>query len=432
MSALSNSNWSRRSLLRTATGLAAAGTPAACGSNDGRGGGSAGGGLVQYFHAYGEAGTEQAIKKYAAAYDGAEVTTRWITGSNFESKLFASLLTDDAPDLFEFHPQIQLVKSGQVANLTDLVEPVRDDFNQADIRSHTVDGKVYGVRMIDDPQFFFYRRSLLEKAGVGVPQTLDELIAAAAELTTDKVKGVYLGNTLQAVIRPMIWAAGADTLDDRNRPACHTDGVVEGLGKLVVGVLHTAVTLLVCSLAGYGLARIPYRHAAKVFYAVLFTLMVPTAVTFVPGFVLVSSLGWIDSYRGLIVPGLFSGFTCFLFRQYFLGFPKELEEAARVDGLNHWGAYWRVVVPNSLNFFAAIATITFINGWNSFLWPLVIGQDPSAWTVQVALSSYMTNQTVNYHLIFMATALSLLPLLLVFLFLQRWLVQGIARTGIKG
>ncbi|MEV5170090.1 carbohydrate ABC transporter permease [Streptomyces flaveolus] len=202
--------------------------------------------------------------------------------------------------------------------------------------------------------------------------------------------------------------------------------------SLVVGILHTVGTLLVCSLAGYALARIPYRHANKIFYTVLVTLMVPTAVTFVPSFVLVSSLGWVDSYRGLIVPGLFSGFTCFLFRQYFLGFPKELEEAARVDGLGYWGAYWRVVVPNSLNFFAAIATITFISGWNSFLWPLVIGQDPSAWTVQVALSSYMTNQTVNYHLIFMATTISILPLLFVFLFLQRWLVQGIAQTGIKG
>ncbi|MEU6534523.1 carbohydrate ABC transporter permease [Streptomyces sp. NPDC047000] len=204
------------------------------------------------------------------------------------------------------------------------------------------------------------------------------------------------------------------------------------VNSAIVAVLITAGTLLVCSLAGYGLARIPYRHADKVFYAVLVTLMVPPAVTFVPSFVLVSSLGWVDSYRGLVIPVLFSGFTCFLFRQYFLGFPRELEEAARVDGLGHWRAYWRVVVPNSLNFFAAIATITFISGWNAFLWPLVIGQDPSAWTVQVALSSYMTNQTVNYHLIFMATALSILPLLLVFLFLQRWLVQGVAQTGIKG
>ncbi|MFI7499759.1 carbohydrate ABC transporter permease [Streptomyces sp. NPDC049687] len=200
----------------------------------------------------------------------------------------------------------------------------------------------------------------------------------------------------------------------------------------VVAVLHTTGVLLVCSLAGYALARIPYKHSNKIFYAVLGTLMVPTAVTFVPSFVLVSSLGWVDTYRGLIIPGLFSGFTCFLFRQYFLGFPKELEEAARVDGLGYWGAYWRVVVPNSLNFFAAIATITFINGWNSFLWPLVIGQDPNAWTVQVALSNYTTAQTVVFHQIFMATAISILPLLFVFLFLQRWLVQGIAQTGIKG
>jgi multiple sugar transport system permease protein len=200
----------------------------------------------------------------------------------------------------------------------------------------------------------------------------------------------------------------------------------------VVAVLHTLGTLLVCSLAGYGLARIPYKHANKVLYTVLFTLMVPAAVTFVPSYVLVSSLGWVSSLRGLIIPGLFSGFTAFLFRQYFLGFPKELEEAARVDGLGYWGAYWRVVVPNSLNFFAAISVITFISGWNAFLWPLVIGQDQSSWTVQVALSSYMTAQTINIHLIFMATAVSILPLVLVFVFLQRWLVQGVAQTGIKG
>ncbi|MGP3984537.1 carbohydrate ABC transporter permease [Streptomyces sp. KR80] len=202
--------------------------------------------------------------------------------------------------------------------------------------------------------------------------------------------------------------------------------------SLIVGVLHTVGTLLLCSMAGYGLARIPYRHANKVFYLILGTLMVPAAVTFIPSFVLVSSLGWVSDLRGLIIPGLFSGFTAFLFRQYFLGFPRELEEAARVDGLSYWGSYWRIVVPNSLNFIAAIAVITFISGWNAFLWPLVIGQDQESWTVQVALSSYLTAQTINIHLIFMAAAISILPLLLVFAFLQRWLVQGVAQTGIKG
>ena len=223
------------------------------------------------------------------------------------------------------------------------------------------------------------------------------------------------------------WSNVSDLFDDTS-----VDFAQSMWNSLVVAVSMTVGILLVCSLAGYALARIPYKHSNKIFYLVLGTLMVPTAVTFVPSFVLVSSLGWVDTYRGLIIPGLFSGFTCFLFRQYFLGFPKELEEAARVDGLGYWGAYWKVVVPNSLNFFAAIATITFISGWNAFLWPLVIGQDPGAWTVQVALSSYMTNQTVVFHQIFMATAISILPLVFVFLFLQRWLVQGIAQTGIKG
>ncbi|NUP14968.1 MAG: sugar ABC transporter substrate-binding protein [Streptomyces sp.] len=230
MSALSNRNFDRRTALRAALGLAAAGGLAACGSNTGRS--SSGDSLVQMFHAYGEAGTEQAIKRYAKAYKGANVTTQWITSNDFESKLFSALLTKNAPDLFEFHPQIQMVKSGQVADLTDIVDPVKDDFNPADIKSHTVDGKIYGVRMIDDPQFFFYRKSMLEKAGVEVPTTLDELMEAAAKLTTGKVKGLYMGNDLHAVINPMIWSAGADTLNEKNEIAYHTDGVVEGIKKM--------------------------------------------------------------------------------------------------------------------------------------------------------------------------------------------------------
>ncbi|MFD7813568.1 ABC transporter substrate-binding protein [Streptomyces sp. NPDC059785] len=249
MSAMS-SKWDRRSVLRAGAGLAALGSLAACGGNNGRsGGGGSGKNLVQYFHAYGETGTEQAIKRYAKAYDGANVTTQWITGSDFESKLFATLLTENAPDVFEFHPQIQLVRSGQVEPLDDLIAPVKDDFNPADITSHTVDGKIYGVRMIDDPQFFFYRKSLLEKAGVEPPTTLDELIEAAAKLTTGKVKGAFLGNDLHAVISPMIWSAGADTLDEKNGIAYHTEGVKEGLKKL--RTLFTSGDLLLDAPADY-------------------------------------------------------------------------------------------------------------------------------------------------------------------------------------
>ncbi|WP_350276624.1 carbohydrate ABC transporter permease [Kribbella sp. HUAS MG21] len=199
----------------------------------------------------------------------------------------------------------------------------------------------------------------------------------------------------------------------------------------VVGVLGTAGQLLLASMAGYGLARIPYRHADKIFYAIVATLMIPGAVTFIPSFIVVSSLGWVSSLRGLIIPTLFSGFAAFLFRQYFLGFPRELEEAARVDGAGHFGVFWRIVVPNSLPFFAALAAITFIGNWNSFLWPLVIGQDSSSWTIQVAMSTFITAQTINIHELFMAVAVSILPLVLIFAFLQRYLIQGVTQSGIK-
>jgi multiple sugar transport system permease protein len=202
--------------------------------------------------------------------------------------------------------------------------------------------------------------------------------------------------------------------------------------SLVIAVLQTGGQLLLGSLCGYGLARIPYQHANKIFYLVVATLMVPAAVTFVPSFVLVSSLGWVSSLRGLVIPGLFAGFTAFMFRQYFLSFPRELEEAARIDGLGYWGTYWRIVVPNSGGFFAAVAVIQFIGSWNSFLWPLVIGQDEDSWTVQVAMSTFLTAQNVNIHELFVAAAVGILPLVLVFVILQRFLVRGVAETGIKG
>lgn len=223
------------------------------------------------------------------------------------------------------------------------------------------------------------------------------------------------------------WENITELFDDPSVPMAHALW-----NSLVIAVLQTGGQLLLGSLCGYGLARIPYKHANKIFYLIVATLMVPAAVTFVPSFVLVSSLGWVSSLRGLVIPGLFAGFTAFMFRQYFLSFPRELEEAARIDGLGYWGTYWRIVVPNSGGFFAAVAVIQFIGSWNAFLWPLVIGQDEDAWTVQVAMSTFLTAQNVNIHELFVAAAVGILPLVLVFVVLQRFLVRGVAETGIKG
>lgn len=232
------------------------------------------------------------------------------------------------------------------------------------------------------------------------------------------------------------WSLFPPTWEWRNLQLLFTDPAVP-MGRALVNSIAISVTqtvgvLVLSGLAGYGLARIPYRWSNAVFIFITGSLLIPAAVTFVPSFVLVSSLGWVSTLRGLIIPGLFQALATFLFRQFYLGFPKEIEEAAFLDGLGYWGTFWRVVVPNSYGFAAAIGTITFIGSWNAFLWPLVIAQDQEAWTVQIALSTFLTAQTVNLSELFMAALIAILPLLLMFLFLQRWIVEGVERTGIGG
>ncbi len=209
-------------------------------------------------------------------------------------------------------------------------------------------------------------------------------------------------------------------------------GVLSALGvSVVVAVTQTVLTVVIAMMAGYGLYRWRTPASRVILGMTVFTLMVPAMVTFVPTFVMVSSLGWISTYRGLIVPVIFSAFATFLFRQQFLEFPRELEESAALDGANTWTTFWQVVVPNAMGTVAAVGTITFIGAWNAFLWPLLIAQDPQMRTIQVVLSQFMTSQGIRYPEMFTGALIAVAPALVVFLFLQRWLVQGVARSGLK-
>ncbi len=201
--------------------------------------------------------------------------------------------------------------------------------------------------------------------------------------------------------------------------------------SFLVSILQVAGQLVVTSMAGYGLARVRYRWADHVFYLILGALMVPSAAIFVQTFLVVAQLGWVSTYQGLIIPPMFYVFSAFIFRQFFLDFPQELEDAARVDGLGSVGIFFRIVVPNSTGVFVALGTIGLIRAWNSFLWPLVVGQSRSTWTVQVVISTFMTAQTINLPAIFMGAAVSVLPILLFFFLVQRYIVEGVKTTGIK-
>lgn len=232
------------------------------------------------------------------------------------------------------------------------------------------------------------------------------------------------------------WTFFPSTLHFENVAELFNDPDVTFLAGLensaLIAILQTIGQILICMMAGYGLARIPYRWANTVFYAVLVTLMIPFMVIFVQVYVVVSYLNWVSTLQGLVVPGIFSGFTAFLFRQFFLSFPHELEEAGRVDGLGYWGVFWRIVVPNSTGIISALSVIAFINSWNAFLWPLIIGQDPSAYTVQVVLSNYLNAQVLNLHELFMGSIIAILPLVIIFFFLQRFIVEGYKQSGLKG
>ena len=202
------------------------------------------------------------------------------------------------------------------------------------------------------------------------------------------------------------------------------------LNSAIMATLQTGGTVFVSLMAGYALARWRTRAARVLLGVTVFTLMVPAATTFVPMFIITAQLGWIDSFRGLVIPGMFSAFATYLFRQFFLDFPTELEDAALIDGCNQWGVFWRVVAPNSQGIIAAVGTIVLIGSWNAFLWPSLIGRDATR-TVQVALSQFMTSQGVRYPELFMGTLIAVAPMLVVFLFLQRYLVQGLTTSGLR-
>lgn len=221
------------------------------------------------------------------------------------------------------------------------------------------------------------------------------------------------------------WSRAAQVLGDPDFRSALLDSAL-------IAVLGTLGQIVLGALAGYGLARIPNRAARPVFAIILLVLLIPAATTFLPNFVIVVQLGWVSSLRGLIVPTLFSAFNVFLFRQYFQGFPRELEEAGRIDGLGYGGTFVRIVAPNSLPFAAALSVLGFVGSWNAFLWPLVVAGNGSTTTVQIYLSSFLTSQTFDYPGLFMAALLSTVPLLVVFLLLQRHLVRGVSETGITG
>lgn len=193
----------------------------------------------------------------------------------------------------------------------------------------------------------------------------------------------------------------------------------------------TVATLLFDSLCAYALARIQFRGRNIAFIIVIATLMVPFQVTLIPVFIELFHFGWLNSYQGLIIPRATSAFGIFLFRQFFISIPTELDEAARIDGAGHLRIYWQVILPLAKPAIATVAILNFMNLWNDLLWPLVVTSDPNMLTLPAALTLFGGQHVTDHAVLLAGATISLLPIAVAFFFAQKYFVAGVATTGLK-
>lgn len=199
----------------------------------------------------------------------------------------------------------------------------------------------------------------------------------------------------------------------------------------VVAVVVTVVALLFHSMAAYALARMEFPGRAFIFSAMMATLLVSLPVILVPLFVIARELGLLDSYAGLIIPSIFNVFGIFLLRQFYLGIPKELEEAARMDGCGYLRTYWYIILPLSRPIMASLAVLFFLANWNAFLWPLTITQDPELRVVQIGIASLQGQFAAAWNLILAGALVAAIPTIIAFVLGQRRLVDAMKTTGMK-
>ena len=204
------------------------------------------------------------------------------------------------------------------------------------------------------------------------------------------------------------------------------------LNTLFVAVCVVAGQVFTSMMGGYAFARINFPGRDIIFRVYLATMMIPFMVVLIPTYKLMLMFGWVNTYQALIVPWLFTAIGTFMFRQFFISMPKELEEAAIIDGASRWRILWQIFAPLSLPVIATQATLSFLYAWNSFIWPLVINQNKSHYVVTQGLADIQGGYHANVPYIMAGSTLVILPTVLVFLIAQRYFVEGIATTGLKG
>ena len=234
---------------------------------------------------------------------------------------------------------------------------------------------------------------------------------------------------------PPVWLPSQWTLSNFSQLLDQLDMPRYFMNSLIVAVLVTVCNLLFCSMVGYALAKLDFTGRSRVFGVVLIALMVPGNLLILPLYVLMNKLSLIDTYAGLVLPFAAGAFGVFLMRQFMQSVPDELLEAARIDGAGEWYIFFRIVLPLVRPALATLAIFTFLGSWNNFVWPLIATNDPGKYTLPVALATFANdpNRTIagGNGMLMAGSLLVVLPVLVVFIALQRHFTQGIATAGLK-
>jgi multiple sugar transport system permease protein len=202
--------------------------------------------------------------------------------------------------------------------------------------------------------------------------------------------------------------------------------------SLFVSAAVTILALFFHTMAGYALARMRFPGRETLFIAIFSTFLVSLPVIIVPLFIMVRTMGLLNSYADIIIPSIFNAFGIFLLRQYYLSLPRELEEAALIDGAGYWRIYWSVVLPLSRPIIASLAILFFLANWNAFLWPLTVAGDDKLWVVQVGISNFKSQYSASWNYIMAASTIVALPMLILFVIFQRQIMDSIKTSGLKG
>lgn len=204
------------------------------------------------------------------------------------------------------------------------------------------------------------------------------------------------------------------------------------VNSLIAATAHALLVIVVASMTAYALARMKFRGQGLVFGVIIATLFVPGFIFLMPNYLLMNKLGWLDTLLALIVPGAAGAFGVFFLRQFFVAIPRELEESALIDGANTWQILTRVVLPISKPALVTLGVLAFLGNWNDFIWPIFVLFSPERLTLPAGLASLQGAYNIDYPVIMAGAAIASVPVLILYIFVQRYVIEGVATSGLKG